>query len=393
MPLHQNNQLLIDTLAGLPLLDGRFANIKLVNWDAVNGQRGCFSLVFRADDVVEGKPVALKFFDLDPRRALDRYRVNAFARESEILQAFLNVDRCLQLEKGLAVLPLPVPGSSPPYELPCQYFAVQWLDNDIDAYFFDKTKNDPADKLRLFNEIVLAVEALHRHRVFHRDLKADNLRASLVALKRVVVAIDLGTAARFDSGYMQTNYASSVGASGYAAAEALCGLAGNRQLAPCTDAYALGCLLFELFNRDFFFRALDSYNRDFGSRLVAMSQVVTDRSSEDKEIEQWSDAIAQFGGGVAGVPIDAPGSSVPPGVAPILNEVLGRLTNIDFAKRPIPLDWVRKRVWAAIRALENERAYQMRLAQVRERRRLKIERAKALDDRLEAARRLGSRKC
>lgn len=338
MSLHPTSQLLVSTLHSLPILDGRFANLQVVNWTAATGKRGCFSLVFKADDVVEGRPVALKFFD--PAEALDQYRLAAFFRECNILQTLMNVQRCLQLERATTKYDLLVPGTGGVI-VPCQYFAVEWLDTDIDDYFLGKA-DDPVEKLRLFNEIVLAVEALHRHEVFHRDLKADNLRASHEALKRMVVAIDLGTAARFDSKYIQPNYGGAVGAWPYASAEARCGLAGNRRLAPYTDVYALGCLLFELFNRDYFFRALYAANPTYDARLVAMASEVTDRSSEGKEIAQWRDALMKFGGGVAPVTIAGPGSAVPAGVSGFLDELLYRLTHFDYRSRPMGLDWVRQ---------------------------------------------------
>ena len=63
--LHPNNKILIDTLESTPILDGRFRNIRVVNCDVATGtKRGCFSLVFRAEDVIEGKDVALKFYDM-----------------------------------------------------------------------------------------------------------------------------------------------------------------------------------------------------------------------------------------------------------------------------------------------------------------------------------------
>src|ERR1700685_1037236 len=101
MPIHPNNLLLIKTLEALPLLDGRFANLKVVNCNVATGEkRGCFSIVFRADDTIEGKPVALKFFDLNPSAISDVYRRTAFERESKILQTLQTRERCLQLVKA-----------------------------------------------------------------------------------------------------------------------------------------------------------------------------------------------------------------------------------------------------------------------------------------------------
>lgn len=373
MPLHPTSQLLVDTLEGLPSLEGRYANLKVVNWSTTSGKRGFFSLVFRADDTVEGRPVALKFFD--PAQLMDQYRLAAFQRECSILQGLMNVDRCLQLEKGIAAYNLTVPGSAG-IVIPCQYFAVQWIESDVDDYFLGKT-DDAVDKLKLFNEMVLSVEALHRHGVFHRDLKADNLRAIVDASgRRVVVAIDLGTAARFDSKYVLPSYGGQVGAWPYSSPEARCGLAGNRLVAASTDLYALGCLLFELFNPDYFFRALYAANPNYDTRLSAMASVVTDHSTEHKEVNQWRRAIEQFAGGVTAVPICGAGSSVPPGISQLLDEVLGRLTSFDYLNRPV-LQWVRQRIWIAIRVLMNQEIYSARLQKSKELRARRLEKAAA----------------
>lgn len=252
MPVHANDRLLIATLEALPLFDGRFSSLKVVNCDlAKDERRGCFSIVFRAIDTLDGKPVALKFFDLDPAIAADAYRRLAFNREHGLLQSLLTRERCLQLVKSLSSYQLTIPASGGiTFTIPCSYFAIEWLDEQIDEYFLDRKPFTAIERLRLFRDVVLAVEALHREEVFHRDIKPDNLRSLTKALKRVVVAIDLGCAARLDSSAVAVAYGHSVGAPAYTSPEATCGLAGNRLVAPQTDHYALGCLLFEMFKKD-----------------------------------------------------------------------------------------------------------------------------------------------
>jgi serine/threonine protein kinase len=377
MPLHANSQLLVDHLSSLQLLDGRFANIRLANWNPLTNQkRGSFSLVFYADDVLEGKPVALKFYDLDPAWANDKYRRASFLRESDILKQLLDAERCLQLVKEMSDyhLTVSVPGAGP-IVLACQYFVVEWLSDEIDNYFLAQQQHEPVEKLKLFNEIILGVEALHRRRIFHRDLKADNLRATLVALKRLIVAIDLGTAARFDSGHIALGYSTPVGAQIYAPSESFCGLAGNRDIAPYSDLYAIGCLLFELFNADYFFRALIAHNSNIAVRISAMQHVIA-AEPPDKHVELWCGALCKFGVGIAPVPIDGAGSNVPPGIAYLLNEILAALTHFDYRKRPIDLASVRQRVWVAIRLLQNQTAYERKLKLAREFRRRRLEHAK-----------------
>lgn len=375
MPLSHNSQLLVDTLEAMPLLDGRFEKIKLVNFDSFTDQkRGCFSLVFSAHDVVDGAHVALKFYDIDPLAMNDSYRRNAYRREHEILQVLLNKERCLQLASALSTFNLVIqiaPGQQ--VTLPCEYFAVEWIDTDIDDFFFRQEAFDPLDKLRLFNELTLAVEALHRHEVFHRDLKPDNLRQYQNALKRIVVAIDLGAAARYVSGYIQSSYQRPAGAPAYSALEALSGLAGHRKLAPYTDCYALGCLLFELFNRDYFYVALLAKNPRLQVVQAAMQGYLSGTATEAEQLAAWKQALAKLSTGVEAVSIDGPGSSVPPGIAAILNEITKYLTHVNFANRPINLEWVRTRIWAAIRTLSNEKLYQRRLADAKEMRRRRIE--------------------
>jgi serine/threonine protein kinase len=48
-----------------------------------------------------------------------------------------------------------------------------------------RTLIDTVEKLRLYHDIVLAIEALHSKQVYHRDLKMDNLRAAYEPLGRL----------------------------------------------------------------------------------------------------------------------------------------------------------------------------------------------------------------
>jgi len=384
MALSPNDDLLVKALEALPLLDGRFEGMRLVNYDAVKAQkRGCFSLVFQATDRNSGRPVALKFFVLDPQWTFNIYRREAFRRENEILQTVSGGERCLQLvapysefQFTLTVLP----GS--PFTVACPYFAVEWIERDVDEYFLEQHKFDAATKLRLFNDIVLAVEALHRHQVFHRDLKPDNIRARSNGPHPVVVVIDLGTAARYASNAIQPQYGEQVGALGYAAPEAICGLAGIRALAPFNDTYALGCLLFELFNPGYFFRALHARNPRFHAMLTGMGSFLGVAATDAEKVEAWKRGLAALSHGAVPVTLDGPGSSLPPGVGTLLNEVLARLTAVDYRRRPPDLEWVRGRVWGAIRCLENQANYARRLAYAREMRRRRIEKARLKAERL-----------
>lgn len=385
MPLHPNNLRLISVLEAMPLLDGRYEGMKFVNYNSViDEKRGCFSLVFRAFDRLNQKTVALKFYDIDPQRMMDIYRQQSFQREHEILKTLLTKKRCLQLASGLSTYDLQVPlPDGTTVALPCQYFAVEWLDKDIDDYFYclGHGSSDSIQKLRIFYEIVLAIEALHRLEVYHRDIKADNLREYQNAVERFVVAIDLGTAARFTSANLSSNYTHSVGAPYYAAPEARCGLAGHRSLAPLTDIYALGCLLFELFNLDYFYRELTRCNHQYEMILMAMTSFLHGARNEDQQLSMWKEAVARLGPSITRVSIDSAGNTVPQAIVDLLDEVVSGLTQVSHSKRP-SLAWVRTRIGSAIRVLENDRIYKQRLAAAKLRRARREEKAKRAEARL-----------
>ncbi len=381
--MHPNSLYLIDQLESLPLLDGRYKDIKIISLNRDSGERrGCFSLVFRAFDQLEGDFVALKFYDIAPDNLIKLYRRESFRREHTVLQVLMNNERCLQLASSLKHFNLTTPDG---LIVPCEYFAVAWIDEQIDHFFLEQDKFGAVEKLRLFNEIVLAIEALHRYTVFHRDIKADNLRAYTKALRRIVVAIDLGTAALWNSPAALDEYAQQVGAKAYSPPEAICHFAGDREIAPYSDIYALGCLLYELFNLDYFFYAVRNVNANYDMFLAAMYTKIGAEITPDKRLGIWRSEINKTCKSILAPPIDGIGSSAPEGIACLLNPIVASLTHPDFRQRP-KLALIRRQIWGAIRALENEKDYQIRLAQARDRRRKREEKVRHREARLLAFR-------
>lgn len=360
---------LVRTLERLPLLAGRYDQISCVNYnEAQDETRGCFSMVFSARDTLSGKRVALKFYDVATRNLTDKYRVEAFEREPEILKALVGSKRCLQLLGDMDIFLLEVKDAvgNTVLTLPCRYFAVEWIDDEIDKFFHRQQEFSASEKLHLLNEIVLAVEALHRHEVFHRDLKADNLRAYRDALRRIVVAIDLGTAARFSSAPIRDEYKKSVGSPIYAPAEALLGFAGDRRIAPLADVYALGCLLWELFNPGYFGRAVRNTGV-FDAATAAIAISIAASNEKDKLIPLRR-AMNQFSHAVVPVKIVGVGSTAPPSCAGLLNDLLRDMTRFNFEMRFNSLEDIRAKIWSAIRTIENDQR-QRRYAELKQARR------------------------
>ena len=389
MAIDPATAMLARALESLAIFEGRYTNLKLVNIDLASGIRqGVLSLVFKATDIVDQTQVAIKFFD--PARLADSYRLQSFKRESELLAKLPIQDRCLRLVKPHSHYLWQVPvATGATFPIPCPHFIVEWVPDSLEDYFLSRVNISAIEKLTVFSQIVLAVEALHNKDIFHRDLKPDNVRMAHRKDKKIVVAIDLGTAARIDSPQSLSVYPIQVGAPGYASCEAMCGLAGNRQLAPFTDFYALGCLLFEMFNNDLFYSAQQGLNPSLQARYFAISQDVASITDEPAKLHRLHVGLDRLAPGIAPVPIDSLGSSCDPATAPLLNEVVRGLTHMDYRLRTTSLSWVRNRVEIAMVVLKNEREYQRRLRNAKELRRNRAARAKSRDDRLRAWSMLG----
>ena len=196
-----NARILIETLHREPSLDGRYANIRVINRDPGTGDKktehqGALSIVFHAVDSRTGRPVALKFFDPDFHGFRARYRMDLFVRECKLLERLVNKPRCPQLVQPLSELRVSDPDASSGRSatIDCGYCVLEWLDGDIIEYFLRQDEYDALVKLALFRQIVLGVFALHQEGIAHRDIKHDNLRRTHRMDREVVVPIDLGAA-------------------------------------------------------------------------------------------------------------------------------------------------------------------------------------------------------
>ena len=192
------NQLeLIRQLENTQLLNGRYEKLSCVN--VVGGdRRGVLSLVFQGFDQAEKALVAIKV--MDPDRLGDTYRLAAFEREPKILEIIEGKKRCLQVKNGLKQYEWEVTlsGGTAPLKFQCGFFVTEWIEEDVDDYFFQQDTCDPKVKLAIFRKLLLAVDSLHKTHIFHRDLKVDNIRVKTIDNEQIVIAIDFGTAARND---------------------------------------------------------------------------------------------------------------------------------------------------------------------------------------------------
>ncbi len=379
-------KILVDNLESQNSFGGRYDKIKCINYcpdkdDDDDNKRGKFSLVFQAHDKIEDTSVAIKFYD--PKMMSRTYRLQSFEREPEILKHLLGKNRCLQLISDLKPYTLEMPvGNEDSTTIDIPYFIIEWIDHEIDKYFKKQESFDPIIKLRLFNEITFAIDSLHNNGIHHRDLKDDNLRArNDKDIKRIIVAIDLGAAARYDSKNLKDSYEDSAGWDLYSSPESLCGLAGDRAIAKYTDYYSLGCLLYELFNMNMFgneFRK--SY--DFDKICAALSYKMYKEKTLEKKEKVWSTEVKSFKHSIKIPNIDDTGSTAPKVISHMLQIIIDSLTAFDYNDRPFDLHKTRRLINSSIRVLQNEREAAKILQRKKERRIKKIEKLKEKESRL-----------
>ncbi|MDA0822841.1 MAG: protein kinase [Proteobacteria bacterium] len=351
MPLSPNQVELIKQLELATLVGGRYEKLRCVNASGT-ARRGVLSLVFQGYDRVNDCLVAMKF--MDPDRLSDAYRIAAFEREPEILELVEGRKRCLQIADNLQHYDWEVtlPGAASPLKFRCAYFVTEWIEEDIDDYFFQQDTIDPAEKLRIFRDLVLSIEAIHSANICHRDLKIDNVRLKVVENEQIVVTIDFGTAAHHDTPSLSSAYARPVGASAFAPPEAFVGFSGDRKLGHLADSYALGALLFDLFNtREF--RFVRGSETPFNSLLAAVGSSMAASASRDDSLKIWRNHVRQFRAQSNPPQIDGAGNSIPPSIKSLVNRVYLQLANFDFNRRTSNFSAVRNVIDSALRALAN----------------------------------------
>ena len=356
-----NTTKLIDTLRGG--LAGRFSNIEVVNRNPVTGAReghqGVLSVVFRAYDQASRQDVALKFFDPDFGGLGLPYRMQLFEREARLLERFQGKRGLLQLSHPLSEMEISATEGGQSVTLTCVYFAMEWLDGDIEEYFARQDTYDALLKLALFRRIVLGVFRLHRERIVHRDIKYDNIRdVETRDRERFIVPIDLGTAIDLDSepDGQPSDYSLPVGARAFAPLEAWVGLSSFRGLATAADVYALGCLLHDLFNLDYYFVRLleDPGFRNCRATCEArLSQLHLDKLPGQDALREYHQVLRLTKHQVLLPSIYSDDTTVPSAAREQLNRLLLRLTDVDYAEREYDVNRILRMLDSAIRNLSH----------------------------------------
>ena len=232
----EHSRLLVQpVVAGMERLNGN-ATLDLAPDEVLAGYRlirelgrGGMSVVWlaeRADGVVK-RVVALKMPMFVLRGAGD---VERFARERDALASLSHANVARLYDAGL------LPSGQP-------FIVLEYVDGVTLLDYCERHRLDVAARLRLFLQVLAAVEHAHKHLVVHRDLKPSNI---LVDAEGQVKLLDFGIAKllgeRELAGEELTRMQGGALTPLYAAPEQIRGAT----ISTLTDVYSLGVVLYEL---------------------------------------------------------------------------------------------------------------------------------------------------
>ena len=215
-----------ELLAGQPSMAGQ--RIGAYTLESLLGQGGMGSVWLgrRTDGRFEGQ-VALKFLSV---ALLDPVGQARFRREGSALARLAHPNIARLIDAGVSDAGQP-------------YLVLEYVDGKrLDAYC-DEGRLPATDRIRLFGQVLAAVQHAHANLIVHRDLKPSNI---LVTADGTVKLLDFGIAKLLDSEAAERTELTTTGAGAftpeYAAPEQVRG----EPVSVATDVYSLGVLLYQL---------------------------------------------------------------------------------------------------------------------------------------------------
>src|SRR4051794_16456409 len=191
--------------------------------------RGGMGIVYRAEQLSLGRPVALKV--ISPQIADSEEFRHRFERESRLAAGIDDPHVVSVYAAGV------LEGRS--------YIAMQWIDGRDLRGVLDEQQGGlvPARALTIAAQIAEALEAAHRRGLVHRDVKPGNVLVRDIGGRPHAYLTDFGVAKALDAAQPElTRTGYRLGSPGFMAPEQIRG--GNPD--GRADIYALGCVLFEM---------------------------------------------------------------------------------------------------------------------------------------------------
>ena len=222
--------------------------------------RGGMGIVFRAEDLRLGHPVALKF--LTASLAGDPRRLQAFHNEVRLARQISHPNVCDVYDIGDTDGHL--------------FLSMEYLEGqDLATLLRQRGALPEVDAVDLARQVCAGLAAVHARGVLHRDLKPANIMVTADGVARLM---DFGIAMSGDAGELD---GVAEGTPAYMAPEQLV----ERQVSVRSDIYALGLVLYELFTGRRLFDAttleeLTTQQASVGTRLPPDLAAVSPRLRE-----------------------------------------------------------------------------------------------------------------
>jgi hypothetical protein len=125
--------------------------------------------------------------------------------------------------------------------------------------------------------------------------------------------------------------------------ETMLGLASDRSIAKYTDYFAIGCMLFELFNKGYFFHHYYYTQRAYQA-IHAIAGMITHSKSDAKKLQELFIAFGTLKHNVIVPSIDINSNCAPKSIVNILNNILVSLTSFDFRNRNDDINFIHQKI-------------------------------------------------
>lgn len=285
-------------------LNERFENIRPLNIcydrEGTLVQEGSTSIVFLANDATDGRRLALKVCDAENAEKKNANEIaTLFQWESGVLGQLKNVHNCQQLRTPCNHTFLET--SHGRQSVP--YISTIYLPADLKRNFYRNdspnealTRKKMARRLKVFIQMISAIQVLHRHGICHRDIRPENFRGYTENHKAHAVAIDLGMSLANKSieDAIRLYSPCAHGALAYAAPEKLCGFCDDFEMGLASDIFSLGCLLYETVSKDLFYNQFLEMNASWYHQVISDSTVYkTDGDSLEERLRVFDGYIEQ----------------------------------------------------------------------------------------------------